>query len=100
VETACTSRRVKQVLRFRTSSQFVLEGHLECRRYPSCIQWVEPGREFALYQLREPEKQIEAMLRVLGELVPSELVTWNEFNMVTRHIRLITHPQLESQHAP
>lgn len=47
-----------------------------------------------LYRAPTPEEHIQAMLRVLSELVPSELIAWNEFNVTTRDIRLVCLPPL------
>jgi len=47
-----------------------------------------------LYRAPTPEEHIQAMLRVLSELVPSELIAWNEFNVTTREIKLVCLPPL------
>jgi DNA-binding CsgD family transcriptional regulator len=49
-----------------------------------------------LYGAPTAEEHIQAMLRVLAELVPSDLIAWNEFKLTTREIRLVSLPPLTS----
>ena len=47
-----------------------------------------------LYRAPSPDDHIQAMLRVLGQLVPSPLIAWNEFDNATRELKLVTLPAL------
>src|SRR5690349_7880388 len=45
-----------------------------------------------LYGAKRAEDHLEAMFRVLKELVPCDTIGWSEFHMVTRAMKFISSP--------